>query len=86
MRYVILPQAFRNILPALGNEFITIIKDSSLLQTIGVMELWNGAQSVVTATYMPVSPLLFAAFYYLMITTILSAVLKRFEKRLGKGN
>lgn len=51
MRYVILPQAFKNILPALGNEFITIIKDSALLQTIGVMELWNGAQSVVTATY-----------------------------------
>lgn len=43
MRYVILPQAFKNILPALGNEFITIIKDSALLQTIGVMELWNGA-------------------------------------------
>ena len=41
MRYVILPQALKNILPALGNEFITIIKDSSLLQTIGVMELWN---------------------------------------------
>lgn len=53
MRYVILPQAFKNILPALGNEFITIIKDSALLQTIGVMELWNGAQSVVTATYSP---------------------------------
>ncbi|MCD3418592.1 ABC transporter permease subunit, partial [Streptococcus equi subsp. zooepidemicus] len=43
MRYVILPQAFKNILPALGNELITIIKDSALLQTIGVMELWNGA-------------------------------------------
>lgn len=86
MRYVILPQAFKNILPALGNEFITIIKDSSLLQTIGVMELWNGAQSVVTATYLPVTPLLFAAFYYLMVTTILSAVLKQFEKRMGQGD
>lgn len=43
MRYVILPQAVKNILPALGNEFITIIKDSSLLSAIGVMELWNGA-------------------------------------------
>lgn len=62
MRYVILPQAFKNILPALGNEFITIIKDSAFLQTIGVMELWNGAQSVVTATYSPISPLLVAAF------------------------
>lgn len=44
MRYVILPQAIKNILPALGNEFITIIKDSSLLSAIGVMELWNGLQ------------------------------------------
>ncbi|HFH7601400.1 TPA: amino acid ABC transporter permease [Streptococcus agalactiae] len=85
LRYVILPQAFKNILPALGNEFITIIKDSALLQTIGVMELWNGAQSVVTATYSPVAPLLFAAFYYLMLTTILSALLKQMEKYLGKG-
>ena len=83
MRYVILPQALKNILPALGNEFITIIKDSSLLQTIGVMELWNGAQSVVTATYLPISPLLFAAFYYLMVTTVMSFLVKRLEKRMG---
>lgn len=86
MRYVVLPQAFRNILPALGNEFVTIIKDSSLLQTVGVMELWNGAQSVVTATYQPISPLLFAALYYLLVTTVMSALLKTFETRLGKGH
>lgn len=85
MRYVILPQAIKNILPALGNEFITIIKDSSLLQTIGVMELWNGAQSVVAATYIPVEPLLFAAFYYLMVTTAMSSLLKLLEKRMGNG-
>ncbi|MET3633688.1 amino acid ABC transporter permease [Streptococcus sp. SGI.013] len=85
MRYVILPQALKNILPALGNEFVTIIKDSSLLQTIGVMELWNGAQSVVTATYLPIEPLLFAAFYYLIVTTVMSAMIKRFENRLGQG-
>lgn len=83
MRYVILPQAFKNILPALGNEFITIIKDSSLLQTIGVMELWSGAQSVATATYLPLSPLLFAAGYYLVVTTILSFLLKKLELKLG---
>lgn len=85
MRYVILPQAFKNILPALGNEFITIIKDSALLQTIGVMELWNGAQSVVASTYSPVTPLLFAAFYYLILTTILSYLLGLLEKKLGQG-
>lgn len=85
MRYVILPQAFKNILPALGNEFITIIKDSALLQTIGVMELWNGAQSVATATYSPIAPLLVAAFYYLMVTTVLSQLLAVLERRMAQG-
>ncbi|MGT2908222.1 amino acid ABC transporter permease [Streptococcus dentiloxodontae] len=85
MRYVILPQAIKNILPALGNEFVTIIKDSSLLQTIGVMELWNGAQSVATTTYLTLTPLLFAAFYYLMVTTAMTGLLKLMEKRLGEG-
>ncbi|WP_159330942.1 amino acid ABC transporter permease [Streptococcus pyogenes] len=85
MRYVILPQAFKNILPALGNEFITIIKDSALLQTIGVMELWNGAQSVVTATYSPISPLLVAAFYYLMVTTVMAQLLAVLERHMVQG-
>ena len=85
MRYVVLPQAIKNILPALGNEFVTIIKVSSLLQTIGVMELWNGAQTVATTTYLTLTPLLFAAFYYLIVTTAMTALLKQMEKRLGKG-
>ena len=85
MRYVILPQAIKNILPALGNEFITIIKDSSLLSAIGVMELWNGATTVSTTTYLPLTPLLFAAFYYLIMTSILTLALKAFENRMGQG-
>ncbi|HFV2561476.1 TPA: amino acid ABC transporter permease [Streptococcus pneumoniae] len=86
MRYVILPQAVKNILPALGNEFITIIKDSSLLSAIGVMELWNGATTVSTTTYLPLTPLLFAAFYYLIMTSILTVALKSFEKHMGQGD
>lgn len=86
MRYVILPQAVKNILPALGNEFITIIKDSSLLSAIGVMELWNGATTVSTTTYLPLTPLLFAAFYYLIMTSILTVALKAFEKHMGQGD
>ena len=86
MRYVILPQAIKNILPALGNEFITIIKDSSLLSAIGVMELWNGATTVSTTTYLPLTPLLFAAFYYLIMTSILTLALKAFENRMGQGD
>lgn len=86
MRYVILPQAVKNILPALGNEFITIIKDSSLLSAIGVMELWNGATTVSTTTHLPLTPLLFAAFYYLIMTSILTVALKAFEKHMGQGD
>ena len=86
MRYVILPQAIKNILPALGNEFITIIKDSSLLSAIGVMELWNGATTVATTTYLPLTPLLFAAFYYLIMTSVLTVALKAFEKHIGQGD
>ena len=50
------------------------------------MELWNGAQSVVTATYLPLTPLLFGAFYYLMVTTLMSALVKLLENRFGKGD
>lgn len=85
MRYVIMPQAIKNILPALGNEFVTIVKDSSLLSTIGVMELWNGATTVATTTYITLEPLLFAAAYYLIMTSILTLGLQTFEKKLNKG-
>lgn len=86
MRYVVLPQALKNILPALGNEFITIIKDSSLLSSIGVMELWNGATTVATTTYLTLTPLLFAAAYYLVMTSLLSLALKFFENHMGQGD
>lgn len=85
MHYVILPQALKNILPALGNEFVTIIKDSSLLQTIGVMELWNGATTVSATTYLPLTPLLVAAFYYLVLTSLLTILMRRMEQFMNKG-
>ncbi len=85
MRYVIMPQAIKNILPALGNEFVTIIKDSSLLSTIGVMELWNGATTVSSTTYITLEPLLFAAAYYLLMTSVLTLAIQAYEKTLNKG-
>ena len=85
MRYVIMPQAIKNILPALGNEFVTIVKDSSLLSTIGVVELWNGATTVSASTYITTEPLLFAAFYYLIVTSVLTLGVQYFEKKLNKG-
>jgi His/Glu/Gln/Arg/opine family amino acid ABC transporter permease subunit len=85
MRYVILPQAIRNILPALGNEFITVIKDSSLLTTIGIMELWNGAMTVSTITFQPLSPLLIAAAMYFVLTFLTSRLLNVYEKKISKA-
>lgn len=85
MSNIILPQAVRNILPAVGNEFVTIIKDSSLLYTIGVMEVFNGALTVGTMTYQTLSPMLFASLYYFIVCFALSRLLSRFEKKLGKG-
>lgn len=86
MRLIVLPQAIRTILPALGNEFITILKDSSLLSYIGVMELWKGIDTVKNVTYKPLPVYLVGALYYLALTTILSALLKRGEAAIQKGH
>jgi His/Glu/Gln/Arg/opine family amino acid ABC transporter permease subunit len=85
MRYVIFPQAIRNILPSIGNEFITIIKDSSLLSTIGIMELLNGSQTVILATYQPLAPLIVAAAFYLVMTLALGKLLTIYEKHVEKA-
>lgn len=85
MRYVILPQALRNILPPLGNEFITLIKDSSLLATIGINELMGSAQIVVSNSYIPLEPLIVAAVVYFVMTFITSRLVNLWEKKLGKG-
>lgn len=85
MMKVILPQAIRNILPAVGNEFVIIIKDSSLLYSIGVVEIFSGAQAVATQTYQTLSPMLLAAAYYFVVCFILNRLLARYEKKLGKG-
>lgn len=85
MRYVILPQALRNILPPLGNEFVTLIKDSSLLTTIGINELMGAAQIVVSNSYIPLEPLIVAAGIYFVMTFVTSRLLNMWEKRLGRG-
>lgn len=85
MRYVILPQAVRNILPALGNEFIILIKDSSLLSTIGIYELLSSAQTVISSSFIPMEPLYIAAAIYFVLTFLTSRLLNVFEKKLGKG-
>lgn len=85
MQYVILPQALRNILPPMGNEFITLIKDSSLLSTIGIYELLNSAQIVISNSYLPLEPLYVAAIIYFVLTFLMSRLLHVWEIKLGKG-
>jgi polar amino acid transport system permease protein len=83
MRYVIFPQAFRNILPALGNEFIALLKDSSLLSVISIVELTRVGRQIVNTTFNAWTPFLGVALFYLMMTIPLSKLVDYSQKRLG---
>lgn len=80
---IVLPQAIRNILPALGNEFITLIKESSVLFYIGVQEVTAQALGIGGTLYDFVPPLLVAGAIYLVLTQVLSQIMQLFEKRLN---
>jgi polar amino acid transport system permease protein len=85
MSRIVLPQALRVIVPPLGNEFNNMLKTTSLMSVIAVEELFRAAQSIASATFKPFEPLLAAAIYYLVLTTIWSIVQSRIERRLGAG-
>lgn len=80
---IVLPQAIRNILPALGNEFITLIKESSVLFYIGVQEVTAQALGIGGTLYDFVPPLLVAGAIYLVLTQVLSQIMQLFEERLN---
>lgn len=82
MRYIVFPQAFRVVLPALGNELITLVKDSSLASIIGVMELSKEASVIRSRTYDAFSILLAISLIYLILTAALSFCIKLYEKRV----
>lgn len=82
-RSIILPQAFSVVLPALGNEFITLIKDSSLASIIGVMELTKEASIIRSRTYDAFSVLLLVAMLYFFLTTFFSFLIHQLEQRMG---
>ena len=86
MRKIILPQAIKNILPALGNEFITLIKETSVASVIAVTELTKAAQYIGSRTWDILPPLLIAALCYLVLVMGLSKLLSVFERRLAKGD
>jgi len=86
MRYVILPQAFKRVIPPLGNEFIALMKDTSLLSVIGIIELTKAGMLVVAWSYEAFAIYLTVAFIYLIMTFTLSRVVDYLERRLKTGD
>lgn len=82
MKSVIMPQAIKNILPALGNEFVTLIKESSIVSTIGVGEIMFNAQVVQGISFDPFTPLIVAAVLYFILTFALSRIMSLVEGRM----
>lgn len=82
MRYIILPQAFRRIIPPLGNEFIAMLKDSSLVSVIALEELMRKAQLIYTRDYRPFDILFAVSIIYLIMTLSISQLVRYSERRL----
>ena len=85
MRSVILPQAFKNVLPALGNEFIVLLKETSVCGYIALQDLTKGGDIIRSQTYDAFLPLLAVALIYLVVVVCLSWLLKKLELRLKKN-
>ncbi|MDK2902917.1 MAG: arginine/lysine/histidine transport system permease protein [Clostridiales bacterium] len=82
MRHIIMPQAFRNILPALANEFITLLKETSVSSFIALDDLTKGADIIRSITFDPYTPLLTAAAIYLVLTNLISFIFGKIERRM----
>ena len=86
MQHVVLPQAIKNILPAIANEFVTIIKESSICYTIGVQEIMSAVTNVKAATFSIGEPLIIAACVYFCLTFPTSKIIAYFERRMSRGD
>lgn len=86
MKSIIIPQAFKNILPALGNEFIVVVKESSIVSIIGIHELMFNADTVKGVIFQPFEPLIVAALIYFVMTFSLSKLLGVAERRMSIGD
>ena len=82
MLYIITPQAFKNVLPALANEFITLLKETSICGYIALTDITHGANTIRSQTYAPLLPLLGAAVIYLVIVSVLTFGVGKLERRL----
>ena len=86
MRHVIIPQAFKNVLPALGNELITLLKETSVVTVIGLKELTKGAMLIQSKTYQAFVPYIAIAVIYLALVLVLSWILGKVERRLRQSD
>ncbi len=86
MKEIIMPQAVKNILPALGNEFITLIKETSIVSVVGVGDIMYNVKIVQGASFKPMEPLIVAAVLYFVLTFSLSKLLGIFERRLKESD
>lgn len=86
MRDIVIPQALKNILPALGNEFITLLKDTSLITVIAGKELLYAAQAIYAKTYAPMVPLLITAAMYLVVVLLFTWLLGMLERRMRQSD
>ena len=82
MWLIILPQAFKNVLPALANEFITLLKETSISGYIGLMDLTRGGDIIRSTTYDAFMPLIAVAVIYLVLVLILTSLVNRLERKL----
>ena len=86
MRFIVIPQAFKAILPSLGNEFIILLKDTSLITVIGGKELVYAAQAIYGRTYEQMFPLIGVALIYLVLVMVLTWLLGILERRLRQSD
>jgi len=86
MRSIVLPQAIKNVLPAIGNEFISLLKETSVIGFLGVIDLTKAAQRVISRTADPYFPYIAIALIYLGMVCILNYFVKKLEKRLAKSD
>ena len=86
MRFIIIPQAFKAILPSLSNEFITLLKDTALIYTIGGKELVYAAQAIATKTYEQMFPLMGSALIYLILVMLFTWLQTKLERRLQESD
>ena len=86
MRFIVLPQAIKNVLPAIANEFVTIIKESAICYTIGVQDIMSAVNSVKGATFRIAEPLIIAALLYFCLTFPTSKIIQHFERKMSVGD